>query len=121
MASYRGRCHCGAVSFTYPQTPEFLTQCNCSLCSRLGALWAYETRANVVLACGESATIRYIQGDRTLESHSCNTCGCTTHWLSVDGDESSRMAVNFRLCDPDAIKDIRVRQFDGADTWEFLD
>ena len=119
--SYRGQCHCGAVSFTYPKAPEYLTDCNCSLCRRLGAWWAYEVRENVVLEYAGGATIRYVQGDETLETHSCSTCGCTTHWLTLDGDASLRMAVNFRLCDPDAIKDIPVRRFDGANTWEFLD
>lgn len=121
MVSYRGQCHCGAVSFTYPQAPEYLTCCNCSLCRRLGALWAYDARANIVLEKTADATIRYVQGDKTLETHSCRTCGCTTHWLGIDGDRNSRMAVNFRMCDPDAIASIRVRRFDGADTWKFLD
>jgi len=25
------------------------------------------------------------------------------------------------MCDPDVLTNIRVRKFDGADTWEFLD
>ncbi|MEL7185370.1 MAG: GFA family protein [Pseudomonadota bacterium] len=121
MTTFRGQCHCGAVRFSYPMTPEYLTQCNCSLCRRLGALWAYEQRQNVRLEHAAGATTIYIQGDKTLEAHSCRTCGCTTHWLSVDGDETSRMAVNFRLCDPGETDNIRVRQFDGADTWAYLD
>jgi hypothetical protein len=69
----------------------------------------------------EDATIAYVHGDRTLAMHTCRTCGCTTHWIALDSDESSRMAVNFRMCDPDDISDIAVRQFDGADTWQYLD
>lgn len=121
MTGYRGQCHCGAVSFTYPKTPEFLTQCNCSLCRRFAALWAYEERRNVVLDYADGATVVYVQGDKTLEAHSCATCGSTTHWLSVNGDNNSRMAVNFRLCEPNDIAHIRIRKFDGADTWKFLD
>jgi len=25
------------------------------------------------------------------------------------------------MCDPDEVAKIRVRKFDGADTWEFMD
>lgn len=31
------------------------------------------------------------------------------------------MAVNASLADPERLRDIPVRHFDGADTWEFLD
>lgn len=69
----------------------------------------------------DDATIAYVQGDRTLAMHTCRTCGCTTHWIGLDAGESSRMAVNFRLCDPDEIPNIPVRRFDGADAWQYLD
>lgn len=68
----------------------------------------------------EDATISYVHGDKTLAMHSCKSCGGTTHWIGLDGDESAKMAVNFRMCDPDVYADIRIRLFDGADTWEFL-
>ena len=113
-----GSCHCGAVQFTYPKSPEWLTACNCSICRRFASLWAYGTKADIVLEAESGATHAYIHGDRTLELHSCNTCGCTTHWSAIDSD---RMAVNFRLCEPDDFENIRTRVFDGADTWEYLD
>jgi hypothetical protein len=116
-----GSCHCGAVSFTYPRQPDWLTDCNCSVCRRYNALWAYASVGEITLLSADDATVAYIHGDRTLAMHSCNTCACTTHWIGLDGDESSRMAVNFRMCDPDGYKNIRVRKFDGADSWEFLD
>jgi hypothetical protein len=73
------------------------------------------------LRTAEGDTIAYIHGDKTLAMHSCKICGCTTHWMGLDSDESSRMAVNFRMCEPDEISNIGIRNFDGADTWEFLD
>jgi hypothetical protein len=73
------------------------------------------------LHAAQGATIAYIHGDKTLAMHSCKTCGCTTHWTSLDSGESARMAVNFRMCEPDEISSIRVRKFDGAESWEYLD
>jgi hypothetical protein len=31
------------------------------------------------------------------------------------------MAVNMRMADPKDIEGVRIRRFDGADTWTFLD
>lgn len=116
-----GSCHCGAVSFTYPHRPDWLTACNCSICRRISALWAYAAVAEISLRAAENATIAYVHGDKTLAIHSCKTCGCTTHWVGLDSDDASRMAVNFRMCDADDISNIKIRNFDGADTWKFLD
>lgn len=117
----KGSCHCGAINFEYPGEPEWLTSCNCSICRRLGTLWAYAKAADVKLDAAVGSTIDYMHGDRTLVLHSCATCGCTTHWSSANGDATSRMAVNFRMCDPDDIEKFPVRHFDGAKSWSFLD
>ena len=37
----RGSCHCDAVTFELLQRPKWLTDCNCSICRRIGALWAH--------------------------------------------------------------------------------
>jgi hypothetical protein len=111
-------CHCGGVRFTAPRPPEQLTSCNCSICRRLGGLWAYYRPDEVVFEA--KATQTYIQGDRTLANHRCVTCGCTTHWEPLD-PTLDRMGVNARMMDPAVIADVRVRRFDGADTWTWLD
>ncbi len=117
-----GSCHCGAVRFTSSVVPDWVTQCTCSVCRKLGALWIHGPRAQFVIDHAEDAVIRYVWGDKTLAFVSCKTCGCTTHWVGIDPDSPhDRMAVNARLCDPKAIAGIRVRTFDGADSWAFLD
>jgi hypothetical protein len=75
----------------------------------------------VRLQADKDATTAYVQGDRTLAVHSCKICGCTTHWVRLDPEPCSKMAVNFRLCDPAQIAAIRIRHLDGADTWKYLD
>jgi hypothetical protein len=118
----KGECHCGAVRWAFDGVPEKLTSCNCSICRRIAALWAYGTLDNVTVFAAAEATIAYVQGDKLLAIHTCRTCGCTTHWLALAPEASGwRIAVNMRMADPAAYAGIRVRQFDGADTWEFLD
>ncbi|MFT3809045.1 MAG: GFA family protein [Micropepsaceae bacterium] len=113
-------CHCGAVSIETASAPETLTNCNCSLCRRTGALWAYYPPSAVRVAHPHDGLDGYIQGDRSLTTWRCRTCGCITHWTAVD-PAYERMAVNARLMPPEIVRAARVRNFDGADTWTFLD
>jgi hypothetical protein len=116
-----GSCHCGAITFVVPRQPEWLNECNCSICRRIGALWAYYARCEVEISAPTDGTIVYVQGDATLAVHTCGKCGCTPYWLGLDQKPDGRMAVNFRMCDPSILNNVRVRHFDGADTWKFLD
>lgn len=117
--SITGTCHCGAVSYVFRHAPGKTTSCNCSICRRLAALWIYAPIGAVTVT---GSTRSYTHGDKSLAFHSCEICGCTTHWenLSPD-DDDAYMAVNLRLADPDVVAKVPVRHFDGADTWTFLD
>lgn len=114
-----GSCHCGAVAFELAATPEHLTRCNCSLCRRTGGLWAHVAVTDVTLRYAPDAVIRYVQGDKTLANVICKTCGCVTHWEPL-APYKDRMALNFNMVDPSVTAGFRVRDFDGADTWAFL-
>jgi hypothetical protein len=107
-------CHCGAVRIEISEAPETVTECNCSICRRLGTLWAYYHPRQVKFTAGSSATDLYVWGDKTVEFHTCRTCGCTTHWQSTDGANADRMGVNARLLEPTVLEAARVRKFDGA-------
>ena len=111
-------CHCGAVKLELETAPTQLTSCNCSICRRLGTLWTYSPPA-LVRVTGTTDTYRW--GDKTLDLHRCAVCGCTTHWTPLESAPPDRMGINARLLDPAVIKDVRIRRFDGADTWKFLD
>lgn len=115
-----GSCHCGAVSFEFHGTPKWLVSCNCSACRRYGALWAHGTKENIVLHTPPGSVTAYSHGEKSLAFVSCKKCGCMTHWDSVDPSQPN-CAVNMRMAPPEAIEGIRLRRFDGADTWEYLD
>ena len=65
--------------------------------------------------------LRYVWGDETLAFVSCKACGCTTHWESLDQETSPRMAVNCAMAEPADIAGLRIRHFDGAESWRYLD
>jgi len=112
-----GHCHCRAVRVTIPRPPAEVTNCNCSLCRRLGALWAYFPCSEVQVDGDPEHTASYVQGDRTLRTVRCSTCGCVTHWAPLDAAQHPRMGVNMRLFDPAEAGNFRIKLLDGADSW----
>jgi hypothetical protein len=116
-------CHCGALKLEIEaKTPETLTSCNCSICRRYGSLMAYFSATQVKVMAAEGSTERYVWGDKMLAFIRCANCGCYSHWVNLDENSSSdRMGVNARLFTNLDISSLRIRRFDGADTWQFLD
>lgn len=116
-----GTCHRGAVTIALPFAPETATSCNCSMCRRLGGIWAYYEFGIVKITGHPERTQEYVQGDKTLRTIRCKTCGCVTHWEPLKPELGLRHGVNLRNFNPKLLETVTVRCFDGADTWEFLE
>jgi hypothetical protein len=112
-------CHCGFARLVAPAAPTEVTECNCSICRKLAARWAYYSPTEVTLPA-PATTQAYVWGDRMLAFHRCKACGVTTHWQSLDGARD-RMGINARLMDDVPWDRVRIRPFDGANTWAYLD
>lgn len=115
-----GSCHCGAVQIEVARKPRRLTSCNCSICRRYGSLMGYYDPSKVKVRSRRADLARYVWGDKCIRFVRCAQCGCFMYWEPTD-QTMKRMGVNFRNFDPAAIASIRVRKFDGAETWKFLD
>jgi hypothetical protein len=113
-------CHCGAVRLEIARKPRHLTECNCSICRRYGAQWAYYTHKTARVLSPHAATSVYYWGDHTLEFHRCKRCGCVTHHQRTKRRSDSTLAVNARMMEPDTIAGVRIRKLDGASTWKLL-
>ncbi len=114
-------CHCGAVRIAVPAAPEFVVDCNCSICHRNGALWAFYTADSIEMAGHPENTTAYIWGQRSIRTLRCSHCGCVTHWEPFDDSHGSKYGINTRNFDPAVVHGVRLRRFDGADTWTYLD
>ena len=116
-----GSCHCGEVTWTYELQLESVTACNCTLCSRYGALWGYGFLNQGINVSG--ITSKYMR-DRKLSSYNfCTNCGCLTHYLFNSEDEHGRrkIAVNLRMIsDRMLIEKLPIDHFDGRDKFEDL-
>lgn len=83
---------------------------------------AYYSPTQVKVLAAEGSTDRYVWGDKMLAFVRCKSCGCFGHWEGLDPNSTlDRMGVNARLFTNLDIGQIRIRRFDGADTWKFID
>jgi hypothetical protein len=94
-----GSCHCGAVRWRFEGVPTSATSCNCSLCRRYGALWAYGFEGEAFTVLGETET--YIWNRKLLAFHFCARCACVVAWLATSRGQDGRLygAVNLRLAE----------------------
>lgn len=114
-----GSCHCGAVRWQLDDQPDGATACNCTVCRRYGALWAYDYVDEGIRVAGH--TQAYVRG-KGIEFHFCPVCGCIVCWRGLDADAAGRRrtAVNLRLAEPEAVAQIPIDHFDGLDSYDDL-
>jgi hypothetical protein len=121
--SIQGSCHCRQTKFFISTPPNDLTECNCSFCSKRGALWAYFTRQEFTLISAESEGI-YLWKTKTVKHHFCTHCGCGTYsespsW-STEGQpdfDNPKIAVNSRLLDDFDLAKLHITKIDGRNGW----
>ena len=110
-------CLCGDIRLTLAKRPDFLHECNCTLCRATGAWWGYFSPAEVQV---EGETRGYRRGDKAApnaEIRFCGRCGTTTHFVLTEqaaakfGD--SVMGVNMRLAAPEDLEGTELRYPDG--------
>lgn len=114
-------CHCGAVQIHVPFPPDSLTECNCSMCRRYGALWAYYQDTDVRLIAEPGTTDEYVWGERTYKYLRCKVCGCVMQWREIEPGSGAFAGVNARNFEPSIIERVKVRLLDGANSWEYID
>ncbi|PCJ46475.1 MAG: aldehyde-activating protein [Moraxellaceae bacterium] len=117
---FEASCHCGNVQFKATDPPESLTSCNCSICHRIGALWAYYPAKDVELTLNQSQGIAYSWGEKKFTFHTCDNCGSTTHYTSKRKDGTNQVAINARMAEISSTENIRIRYFDGAKSWKYV-
>jgi hypothetical protein len=113
-----GTCHCGSVRLTLVRPPDYINECNCSLCRKLGACWGYCEAAAVTIGGSTATYLRHDVVEPTVGAHFCTTCGATTHWkltpFAAAKFAVDRMGINMRLFTPEALAGIELRFPDGA-------
>jgi hypothetical protein len=114
-----GSCHCGRVRWTFEGIPKSATACNCTVCRRYGALWAYDYENEGIRVSGPTGV--YVRG-KHIGFHFCSDCACIAYWRRLEPGEDGRrrIAVNLRLADPGVVGAIVVDHFEWAGKLEGL-
>ena len=113
-----GSCICGGVRWEITALPDWAVSCNCSVCRRYGAIWAHRARKEVTLS---GDTRGFTRGEGLIAFRHCPVCGCLTHYCATQAGPEARVSVNLRMAAPEIVEAIRIRRFDGAESWRFLD
>jgi hypothetical protein len=110
-------CLCGQVRLEVAKRPDFINECNCTLCSKSGARWAYFHPSDVSV---EGTTGKYSRKDKddpSAEIHFCGRCGSTTHFRLTESAKAKfgdvQMGVNMLLANESDLAGIELRYPDG--------
>lgn len=104
---FSGSCHCGAVKFSIHKEVTQIKQCDCSVCHRFGAWWAYFRPNQITLSKSENATFTYLCNDKVIAFHICKVCGNLTHWEEIV-HPVELVALNMRLVDPAKLENVPI-------------
>ena len=126
-------CHCGATKLQ-AELPREAKQCNCSFCSRTGAVWGYYEPDEIVFLSQDEDRVYSASGMN--RHHFCGRCGLQTwgdspNWASAynaDGSpkagvapgsvpEQRVYAINLRMVDGLDLTTLKIEQMDGRNNW----
>lgn len=113
-------CHCGAVSVTIPRKPDYVNDCNCSLCRKAGAAWGYFEATDCNIHGPLAAYARTDIAEPTLQLNFCPQCSAVTHWslltdFAAMHPSKTRIGVNMRLFIDTDFSGVELRFENGKD------
>jgi hypothetical protein len=111
LPQHKATCHCGSVELLI-NLPDGLAdpmRCNCSYCSRRGAIMSLTDKENVTIVKGEDALGKYQFHTNVAEHYFCKSCGIYTHHIRrVNPDQYGFNLANLEGVDPLLIEDVVV-------------
>jgi hypothetical protein len=111
--SYSGSCHCGAVAFEVELDLAGALKCNCSICNKLGAVWAFAPKAKFRLTSGEGKQGDYQFGKKSLHHRFCTACGIEAYAEGMAPDGTATVGINLRSIEGIDVDKLSPRPWDG--------
>jgi len=111
---YAGNCHCGAIKFSYDgEEIKQGLRCNCSICSRKGAVMSAQVIPQAVLKVeADENDVGLYQFDNKVAKHYfCKKCGIYTHNETLRSP--GQMRVNLACIEEVDISQLEILTFDG--------
>jgi hypothetical protein len=109
-----GGCHCGRVRYEVTLDLDSVVECNCSICSRRGALWAFAAGDNFTLKSGAEDLADYQFNKKVIHHLFCRHCGIGSFSRGkAPKTGAETFAVNVRCLDGVDADTLTIRPFDG--------
>jgi hypothetical protein len=112
-SSYSGGCHCGAVRFEVETDLNAVLSCNCSICTKRGALWNFVPTGQFKLSSGEDRLTDYQFNRHVIHHLFCAVCGTESFARGTGPDGSAIVAINVRCLDGIDLAQLTLTPFDG--------
>lgn len=109
---YKGSCHCGNMTFEVDGELTRAMACNCSICSRKGALMWFVPRDKLRVT-SEIDVGTYTFNKHVIQHHFCRKCGMHPYGEGVDPKGNRMAAINIRCLEGIDLATIPVQNFDG--------
>ncbi len=110
-------CLCGRIEVELTKRPDFIHECNCTLCRKSGARWGNFHPSEVTVRGAAKAYCREDKPDPSAQIGFCGNCGATTHFNLTAGAVAkfgnTLMGVNMALADEADLAGIELRFPDG--------
>ncbi len=122
--TYRGSCHCGAISYEADiDLSKGTGKCNCTFCLKSRAWKAFVPTSAFRLLSGADSAVGYHKHAQAPLKYFCKTCGVRTHELGdadyMGGPFVGVFVATLDDATADELADAPVRYSDGlANRWE---
>jgi hypothetical protein len=111
---HHGSCHCGNVTFEFESVIDGAASCNCSICSRKGALLFAVAEGEFKLLTPPDQTSTYTFNNHSIVHRFCKTCGMQPY---AEHAERKSIYVNLRCVDDIDLSSVPVVDFDGKSVY----
>jgi hypothetical protein len=111
--NYTGSCHCGSVRYEVRTALDGAISCNCSMCSRTGAVMVFVPAEQFQLLSGEDALSDYQFNKRNIHHVFCSTCGVRSFSRGTGPGGKPMCAVNVRCLEGVDVDSLKIERFDG--------
>ncbi|KAF4874903.1 Centromere protein V [Colletotrichum siamense] len=114
--TYRGNCHCGAFVYEV-RLPEIKSavDCNCSICSKKGALWVMPAPEDFKVVKGAASELSsYNFGSGNMTHKFCGNCATEIMVDFPNGPPGMKLGLNVRSIQDLDIFALEKKPFDGA-------
>jgi hypothetical protein len=111
--TYQGSCHCGRMRYKVTTELASIIACNCSICTKRGALWVFASADQFALESGEDELTDYQFNKKIIHHLFCRHCGVGAFSRGKGTDGRDSVAVNVRCLDGVDVAALKVVPFEG--------